>query len=480
MTARATACCRRERVRAAWAHTRYPRRHAAIAASYSVGQTTADNADTEDGEFNTRRGSAMPATAVEPTNPVSRPASTGAMGKPSPADMATASAAFHIVLRRAAGANITLASDAVFRAVVGWPLRKLPPGHPAAAADPASTASLLEAIMHLIRASTRAALEEAVRRYLVPPRRSLEALRAIPDMQWQVAKELMLAKRLYDAQIDDAVLKQLADQRTAPSRDEFAAAFGLPQLRAQHTRWRCLPLQQNLTGRVLLPRLRASQGRLDCLSLEEALHAARPELHDGWCSVFAWFVQNGVDHFAEAHTCGGIDALAAYLQRRRAELSAGARGGGGAAGGGPPIVEIGAGGGRLAYLLNATGRLVPPLIATDPTPQPSAFPVQAMNDAAALRTHRPAIVLCAWMSVGEDWTERWRRARVDEYVLIGHLGERRSQAYSLSPCFDHAPYERVQLDAVSSELLAIEDAALPEVDPGYGRLCAVAFRRPRN
>ena len=61
-------------------------------------------------------------------------------------------------------------------------------------------------------------------------------------------------------------------------------------------------------------------------------------------------------------------------------------------------------------------------------------------------------------------------------MLIGALGEgtahgtvgSKAQAYSLSECYDHSPYERVVLPRVSRELLMIDDAAEPEVDPGYG------------
>ena len=58
----------------------------------------------------------------------------------------------------------------------------------------------------------------------------------------------------------------------------------------------------------------------------------------------------------DAVTDTGVRALAAYLAERRAELGGGA------------LVEIGAADGRLCHLLNATGLLVPPMLATDPTP----------------------------------------------------------------------------------------------------------------
>ena len=101
------------------------------------------------------------------------------------------------------------------------------------------------------------------------------------------------------------------------------------------------------------------------------------------------------------------------------------------------MVEVGAGSGHLARLLNATGRLSPPLVATEPFPEGYAQSeealfgpgfgdglggVEAMRDGEAIARHRPALVLCAFMTAGEDWTPAWRAAGVDEYVLIGDLG----------------------------------------------------------
>ena len=67
-----------------------------------------------------------------------------------------------------------------------------------------------------------------------------------------------------------------------------------------------------------------------------------------------------------------------------------------------------------------------------------------------------------------------------EYILIGALGERKASAYSLSPCFDHAPWTRHLLEECSSELLTVEAGREDggALDPGYSRVCAVAYRRP--
>ena len=389
--------------------------------------------------------------------------------------ISSAAAALQIVVLRGknAGQSVKLADDAVFRAVVGWPQRKLPPGHPAADANPSAVEALLEAIKHLVLLPNvpLEAHNEAVRRWILPKRSaSIETLRALPDNAWQIAKELMLGKMLHARAIDSDTLLSLADQNRAPSRAEFAAAFGLALPRA--TKWRAPP-EENPARSALEPRVRAANGDVhSTLSLEEALVVARAQFTNAWCSPLAYFVQNGIGHFGEAYTQEGIIALATYLSRRRAEL-----------GGERPIVEIGAGGGRLTYLLNATGLLSPAIIATDPTPQPSTFKVHKLNDEAAIRTHAPAILLCAWMSIGEDWTPRCRRAKVDEYVLIGSLGTKRDDppSYSLSPCFDCSPYTRHVLEDVSAELLPIEAGREPQstqADPGYSRICAVAYRRP--
>ena len=177
-------------------------------------------------------------------------------------------------------------------------------------------------------------------------------------------------------------------------------------------------------------------------------------------------------HPSEALTIESTEALAAYLARRAAELSAhGVRG---------QIVEIGAGNGRLAHFLNATGFLPTPIIATDIQPQPTPshpegrFPVRALDAAAAIKELAPvAIVLCAHMPAKEDWTAKWRASRVPEYVLIGEYSEA-NQALSR----EHHQYQRVPLPEVSRHLLHHSDG-MPELVQrcgGKGVCCAVAYR----
>ena len=138
---------------------------------------------------------------------------------------------------------------------------------------------------------------------------------------------------------------------------------------------------------------------------------------------------------------------------------------------------MGAGSGHLARLLNATGRLSPPLVATEPFPEGYAQSedalfgpgfgdglggVEAMRDGEAIARHRPALVLCAFMTAGEDWTPAWRAAGVDEYVLIGDLGHGKG-VYSLNG--DHGGYERVLLEEgrppLPHHFVCVETLTLP-------------------
>ena len=160
--------------------------------------------------------------------------------------------------------------------------------------------------------------------------------------------------------------------------------------------------------------------------------------------------------------------------------------------------QVCAGSGRLSYLLNATGLVR--VLATDPsapllTRTPYSPDVEQLDAAAAIRRHRPALVLCAWMEFGCDWSHKFREAGVDEYVLIGEIGARHAPAAARkvdvegvpgfqvlgndgrvcfypvaeyerlagSLCYslcreDHEGYERRLLEDVSAELLHIKDA----------------------
>ena len=145
-----------------------------------------------------------------------------------------------------------------------------------------------------------------------------------------------------------------------------------------------------------------------------------------------------------------IDALASYLTTRARELQSKGASSLPSSPSSPPspiiVLELGAGTGTLAYHLKQ--RLDPSLltyIATDieptPTPLPPSSPpcllpsllahpfVEELSWEKALYRHpEAAIVVCAWMPMGEDWTEGMRKGgreggRVQEYILIGEHGE---------------------------------------------------------
>lgn len=261
-----------------------------------------------------------------------------------------------------------------------------------------------------------------------------------------------------------------ASPRGGAGREEWADTFGLPF-------WASLPVHRKWGAAqhgsvALMQKVFAAQGSTRDLSLLELLTLGKAEdVPEGWASPFAWFVQAQTHPF-EALTVESCEALAAYLARRHAELVRRL---------GPcALVEVGASNGRLAHHVNATGFLQAPLIATDPQPVPTPshpkgrFPVEAMDDAAALAAYKPvAIVLCAWMPAHEDWTARWRKARVPEYVLIGECSAK-SKAHNT----EHPGYERVPLPEVSRHLLHYSDG-MPELVErrGKGVCCAVAYRR---
>ncbi|HET8628431.1 MAG TPA: hypothetical protein VFL91_13490 [Thermomicrobiales bacterium] len=105
-----------------------------------------------------------------------------------------------------------------------------------------------------------------------------------------------------------------------------------------------------------------------------------------------------------------VDALAAFL-------------GGLAAG---PLLEVGAGRGELSRWLRGRGV---PIVATDDGswldgrldwPRGLADDVLLFGYEAALARYRPAVVVCSWMPLGEDWTPAFRACpSVRHYLLIG-------------------------------------------------------------
>lgn len=239
--------------------------------------------------------------------------------------------------------------------------------------------------------------------------------------------------------------------------------------------WRSLAAHKAWTkvthGAVALTQRAVSSecnGSLRAFSLDEMLVMGRPQMAEGYHSPLAWFTRSMI-HPHEIVTTEAVQALASYLARRHRLHGKGS------------LLEVAAGNARLAYHLNKTGFLSAPLIATDvqPVPSPSvpggAFPCEAMDHSTAIASHGPvAVLLCAWMPHGEDWTPAWRSARVAEYVLLGDVCSSPEASYNR----EHPGYERVVLEDVSRHMLHYSDA-VPELAAkrGSGVACAVSYRR---
>ena len=103
-----------------------------------------------------------------------------------------------------------------------------------------------------------------------------------------------------------------------------------------------------------------------------------------------------------------------------------------------PILEVGAGTGRLSFLLNETEAFKEAglkCIATDIQPLMNpfmvgygrserhrfqAFDVEAINENEAVEKYQSAIILCQMMPNGVDWPAGWRKHKsLCEYVLVG-------------------------------------------------------------
>lgn len=145
-----------------------------------------------------------------------RPPIAAEEAPPTADQLATANAAVRIILLRSTvgGKSVDLEEDAVFRALAGWsqPVNL-----------PRDAAALIEAIVHLVRCAPRAAVFEAVRRWLVPPKCTLAQLRA-PGHAWFVTKEIYLSRCFYDV---PPLLRPAPSRRTArPPTPSF-------------TRWLC-------------------------------------------------------------------------------------------------------------------------------------------------------------------------------------------------------------------------------------------------
>lgn len=345
-----------------------------------------------------------------------------------------------------------------------------------AASDP-SAARIHGKFARLASSHGEAAMARALRKFLAPNELVAELAQACAGARWVLATEVLCATRLVDnPRIRRDVLLMLRDKLKLYTREEWADAFGMPFWRsfASHTSWGeithgATALVERALASAEPGGARSSPGSLKRFSLDEMLVMGRPHVPEGYMTPLAWFARSMV-HPNEIVTTEACEALASYLSRRHRQL-----------GGTGSLVEVGAGDGRLAHHLNATGFLPTRLIATDvkPVPTPSApggaFPCAPLDHSAAIAQHGPvALVICAWMTPGEDWTPAFRAARVPEYVLLGDCCANPAASYNR----EHAGYERVLLKDVSRHMLHFSDAQ-PELAAkrGGGVACAVAYRR---
>eukprot|EP00316_Scyphosphaera_apsteinii_P023827 CAMPEP_0119317586 /NCGR_PEP_ID=MMETSP1333-20130426/43640_1 /TAXON_ID=418940 /ORGANISM="Scyphosphaera apsteinii, Strain RCC1455" /LENGTH=336 /DNA_ID=CAMNT_0007323565 /DNA_START=540 /DNA_END=1550 /DNA_ORIENTATION=- len=310
-------------------------------------------------------------------------------------------------------------------------------------------------------------LDEALRQKLAPCG-TLQGLQHLDARTWLGVKAIFCAKRFksyVSCGVDLSALQRLGERHEVFPRAEWSAVFRLPLVR--HSSWHCEIAKcvgddsgaSNAEEAELDPTQSTSGFEVD-----ELLLLAMPQVIPGWASPMAWFIQCRL-HFAEALTTEGVAALAHYLQERQRTLRSSR-----------PVIEVGAGDGRLAFMLNKTGLVEHGVVASDIDPAHAfGFPIEKMGWREAINFYRPKLVLCAWMTCGEDWTQGFQDAAVAEYVLIGDV----AAGYSLARA--HPPYLRTVLTQVSSELLCISDFnSKPVASMGsavQGSCCAVAFRR---
>jgi len=152
-------------------------------------------------------------------------------------------------------------------------------------------------------------------------------------------------------------------------------------------------------------------------------------------------------------------------------------------------LEVGAGDGRLAHHLNSTKLLPVPVVATDVFPPASTtFPVEVLDHRNAIAKYHPQLILCSWMTFGEDWSAHWRlqMCNVAEYVLIGEMENCASQwdtyglhaeAYHRLPPYAKDGWEKIPVDEVSAYQLTGYSGTDDLYSLGYIFSQTMSFRR---
>ena len=294
----------------------------------------------------------------------------------------------------------------------------------------------------------RQAFEMVLRQILLPNEEASDLERWSSNAAFKEAvRSLYLRKRYGDTPTYARAMAALASPNL-PTRREVLAMFGLE--RPPVASWtRSTPKNATARQNAIVARGRAAQW-----TTEEALEA-------GGCSVAGRSEFNlccedlGMYEFL---TKEYVVALARYLHgRAKARVPGGdelRRPG--------AVVEVGAGSGRLTFMLNKALRSLaaleaamsaraggvdtgggddapppPPallqIVATDndvraaprqreDTVSGTACPVEVLDYVETIETYRPSIVICSWMPMDQDWSDQFRSAAggcVHEYVLIG-------------------------------------------------------------
>ena len=231
-------------------------------------------------------------------------------------------------------------------------------------------------------------------------------------------EELSLEFQNLQWKVDYEVIEKMFYPRYLPTHAEVCRAFGLKR------KWIYTPepfcTLENIS-RFVLSRVTSRHRRTLKLNFQE------------WYSLFLNYHHSfhplrflcEVGATTIIYTREFIDAFAEYLRHQCQHMGITTR----------PIVDIYTLNGRLAYHLNQTGRIPVPVIPCHENPRVENFllripqELQAMFDLPqvhplniedALKTYRPAIVICQDMSAEKDFTRQFRmEGSVKEYILLG-------------------------------------------------------------